>query len=480
MDEEEQFNQAFGEHTGISADCRDIVNRIKNNDNELNYFSIPDSSDAELFTNQAWKLFGRYIANNTHLQKLSLLDFHLNDEQMAVLFGELISSVSLEWLCMSYNHEFGVDGLRCAIPFFRNSNLLTIDFDRNRNFNTECFELLIRAIHGSPIKKLFLDGCTINDVSALGNSSLPLLETLQLEQNSIQSITALENYINLQTLNLRGNNIGIDGCRALTHLLQNEDSRLETLNLDNNEINDEGAEIIANSLKHNTKLKKLRLNKNDNITEKGFKAFLKLLVNVSSIEDTLNSNHTLSDLSLPGGWDTGYNVRQHIDNMLSINDGSYPGRQKVIDCQLYIKDRIELAKLQGITCPTHNSVYSQIDPVVLPDVLAIVGEECTHNDLYCALITTAPDLTSLVNKPVAIKEQIEEKKERIASLNAEYKRKMEVLAAENARQNSSLNADILRLNEELQSLNQTGVSNTANKTENTNDNDSGKKRRRDS
>jgi len=332
MDEEEQFNQAFGEHTGMSADCRDIVNRIKNNDNELKYFSILDSEDAEHFTNQAWKLFGRYIKNNTHLQKLSLFDFHLNDEQMAVFFGELISSVSLEWLCMSYNHEFGVDGLRCTIPFFRNSNLLTIDFARNRNFNIECFELLIRAIHGSPVKKLSLDGCSINDVSALGNSSLPLLETLQLEQNSIQSIPALENYTNLQTLNLRGNNIGIDGCRTLSHLLQNEDSRLETLNLDNNEIDDEGAEIIANSLKNNTKLESLIIDGN-NITKKGFKAFLKILIDVSSINYTYNSNHVLTDMFKVHNVDG--DVRQHIDNMLNINyDDDNPGRRKVINYQL--------------------------------------------------------------------------------------------------------------------------------------------------
>ena len=34
MDEDEQFNQAFGEHTGIPLGCRDVINLIKSNDTD--------------------------------------------------------------------------------------------------------------------------------------------------------------------------------------------------------------------------------------------------------------------------------------------------------------------------------------------------------------------------------------------------------------------------------------------------------------
>jgi len=125
------------------------------------------------------------------------------------------------------------------------------------------------------------------------------------------------------------------------------------------------------------------------------------------------------------------------------------------------------------TCPAHNSLFAQIDPVVLPDVLSLVGRHCSQNDLYCALITTAPDLTSLVNKPVAIKEQIEKKNERIASLDAKFKRKVEALAAKNERQKSVIAAEISELNKKLQSLSLPWAP-----PENTKD-ESGKKRRRD-
>jgi len=339
------------------------------------------------------------------------------------------------------------------------------DIDRVRHNDPDMSYLSIMC---NPIKELSLDSCSINDVSALGNSSLPLLETLNLTENNIHILSTFENYTKLHTLNLSGNNISIDGCRTLCHLLQNEDSSLATLDLDNNDINDEGVEIITNSLKHNTKLETLELAGNNNITEIGYKSFSKLLGDVSSIGNTYNnSNHTLTDLSLP------ITQRRHIDNMLKINDDDHnPGRRKVIQYQLNSSNRTKLANLQGVTC-TDNSVYAQIDPIVLPEVLALIGEDkhCSQNDLYCALVATASDLTSLVNKPVAIKEKIEKKKERIARLTVEYNQKV-----------GALNAEINELNEELQSLSIPGVSNYIMALDNTTntDGESGKKRRIDS
>lgn len=58
-------------------------------------------------------------------------------------------------------------------------------------------------------------------------------------------------------------------------------------------IDDEGAELLASSLENNTKLRVLDLDEN-NITERGYIAILKIVVEVSSIENTYNSNNTLS------------------------------------------------------------------------------------------------------------------------------------------------------------------------------------------
>jgi hypothetical protein len=73
---------------------------------------------------------------------------------------------------------------------------------------------------------------------------------------------------------------------------------LTNLLLGNTGIGDEGIEILANSLKDNTKLKELNLENNSNITVKGRRVLLKLLVDVSSIERTYNSNHTLTSCHL--------------------------------------------------------------------------------------------------------------------------------------------------------------------------------------
>ena len=69
------------------------------------------------------------------------------------------------------------------------------------------------------------------------------------------------------------------------------------LHLVNAGIVEEGADIIVASLKHNTKLEELNLTMSK-ITEKGYLAFLKILNDVSSIESTYTSNHTLTKLNL--------------------------------------------------------------------------------------------------------------------------------------------------------------------------------------
>ena len=81
MDEDEQFNQAFGEHVNISQACRVTLNHIKNNDAVNTNFTM-DRIDTSRFTDQAWRLLGRYIANNTHLEKVDLHRCGITDQKM--------------------------------------------------------------------------------------------------------------------------------------------------------------------------------------------------------------------------------------------------------------------------------------------------------------------------------------------------------------------------------------------------------------
>ena len=98
MSEDEQFNQAFGEHTGISKDIRKRINNVRQlarvEDFKL-YFS-----QADHFTDLSWRLSGRYIANNNHLKNLVLGNCSVTDERMALLFSGLVESISVTklWL----------------------------------------------------------------------------------------------------------------------------------------------------------------------------------------------------------------------------------------------------------------------------------------------------------------------------------------------------------------------------------------------
>ena len=67
--DEEQFELAFGQ---IYNHLQDEMRDIKNNNPLVKSFFIFDRDDVNGFTDLSWKLLGRYIANNTHLQELQL------------------------------------------------------------------------------------------------------------------------------------------------------------------------------------------------------------------------------------------------------------------------------------------------------------------------------------------------------------------------------------------------------------------------
>ena len=61
--------QAFG-NILISDECQNEIRLIQNNQpTNDNKFSL-HIDDAVLFRDLAWKLLGRYIANNTHLEAI--------------------------------------------------------------------------------------------------------------------------------------------------------------------------------------------------------------------------------------------------------------------------------------------------------------------------------------------------------------------------------------------------------------------------
>jgi len=398
IDEDEQFNQAFGEHTSISKDCRRMIGFVRDVDIVIKRFML-HPHEAIHFSDLAWRLLGRYIANNKSVEELELDGSGIADQNMALLFEELTFSTSLKELDMRNNHTFGnaelgVD-IRTMIPFLENYPDLCQIFFNNNHFNSECFELLVSALRIKGVKNLHLQNCNITNISALETYTIP----------------------NLYTLNLDQNNIGMEGCITLSNLLQREGSSLTHLLLADTGIGDEEVELLANSLEDNTKLKELNLEGNYKITVKGRRALLKLLVDISSIETTYNSNCTLTSCYLDQILTNKFqemklnnDVRLWIkhaclDNNRDSTDSHDARRNKVIQYQFNSQNRKKVCELQGVEYLDSN-VFADIEPVLLPKILASIGREHGQSELYTALINTAPDLMSFIDRKAMIKDQM--------------------------------------------------------------------------
>ena len=98
---------------------------------------------------------------------------------------------------------------------------------------------------------------------------------------------------------LKWNTFGRAGCEELAALLRDPNDNLTCLALgNNNRIDDNCATILGNSLELNSKLESLDLSRNEAITENGWDSFSKVLCNMSSVNATYLSNHTMDEFGL--------------------------------------------------------------------------------------------------------------------------------------------------------------------------------------
>jgi len=218
----------------------------------------------------------------------------------------------------------------------------------------------------------------------------------------------------LTLLNLSSNFINADGCRGLAKLLQGGNATLKQLHLYDNKIDDDGVEILADALQNNTSLTALGLVGNDGISKHGMTILLKLVNDVSSINATLQSNHTLSYLRVieinhneldP---DPHEEIQTHVNVATEINgnSGSDPeaaGKEKIIQTLLHSMKRSQLCRLQGID----RSLYSEIDPLHLPEVLSLIAQRHGQGELYAAVLSSIMTLFSTVNREKCIQQKME-------------------------------------------------------------------------
>eukprot|EP00985_Skeletonema_marinoi_P002745 scaffold1127_cov133-Skeletonema_marinoi.AAC.7 len=383
--------------------------RIKENDPHTTSL-ICEITNFENMTNEEWEELGRDISNNTRLEYLELGSTALNDRNMSLLCRGLTRSASIKNVAL-YDNGLSVAGVLSMVPFLQNANnLQELDLGDN-NIKPEGFNVLCRSLRDSPIESLSCQKCCIESID-VDNDYFPR---------------------HLMHLDLGNNNISIDGCHGIAKLLQGKNTALSSLYLTMNKIDDDGAGILADALRNNTSLTTLVL-KYNMMTIEGAKLFLQLVNDVSSIKATLQSNHTLQRITADyGGDDQDLNerIQRHIDNALKINalyatsSWSLPEeacKEKVILTQLHSETRAKLAALQGV----NHSLYSEINSLHLPEVLALVGRRHGQGELYVALRSSIAGVISTVNKKQCLQQQRAYFRAKIA----EYRAKAEAVEAE--------------------------------------------------
>eukprot|EP00984_Skeletonema_dohrnii_P014258 scaffold5971_cov111-Skeletonema_dohrnii-CCMP3373.AAC.3 len=394
------------ESSGFS-EGRSVLRNIKENDPDT---TILDCIHITHVTDEELEELGHDIANNTHLKQAYLWEGFLNDRKASILCRGLTRSASIKDMYLLEN-GLSVAGVRSMVPFLQNANNLRELYLDNNNIQSEGFNELFRALRNSPIESLYCDKCGI--------------ESIDVDTEHIPK--------HLKSLYLNDNIVNTDGCHGLATLLQGKGATLTQLYLERNKIGDDGVGILVDALQNNKSLTTLNLKRNDEISKQGQILLLQLLNDISSIKATLQSNRTLKCLSLEI-LDADEDIQRHIIMATQINTKNKntpeaAGRKKMIQTQLNSGRRAELAALQGID----HSVYSEIDPLHLPEVLSLVGQRHGQGELYVALRSSIAGVISTVNRKQCLQQQRSYYRAKIAHHNAiiaEYRTKAGEVEAE--------------------------------------------------
>ena len=388
-----------------------------------------------------------FLQNSNNLQGLDLYRNNIQSEGFNILLQALRDSPIEELYCSRCGIEsipnsdsfpkhltelyfchnnIGIEGCRELAKLLQrgDATLKILDLEDNQVGNG--VEILVEALRTNrSVTKLHLSNNMIEDdgvaALAIALQSNTTLTTLDLNNNDIGDdgvetlADALQSNATLTTLHLNKNKIGNDGVAALAATLQSN-ATLATLYLRTNMINDDGVETLADALKSNTSLKRLDLRGNNDISEKGKIMLLKVVIDISSIKATLQSNHTLTEVYVSGICPTEIRIgdqeakdgiQQFINEAVNVNSsGLVPdvGRHKVIFTQLRSARRAKLAGVQGVK----HSVYSEIDSLYLPEVLSLISRGKSHGlkELFPVLKSTMTELLSKVDMKVCIQKQV--------------------------------------------------------------------------
>ena len=116
-------------------------------------------------------------------------------------------------------------------------------------------------------------------------------------------------------------------------------------------------------------------------------------------------------------------IKDHVNSALDWNrlGRNKAIRKKVIDTQFNSKTRMQLCKLRGIDY-CQSSIFAEIEPIILPEAISLVGEKYKHNELYQMLLAVVPGLVSVVDRKAVLKQSRAENLARMKALEYENAR----------------------------------------------------------
>ena len=179
-------------------------------------------------------------------------------------------------------------------------------------------------IHGADMMGISGDNILANTLRSCTNLKSISLDSCNMTDEQLVPIVAVvRDHPMCEEFSLHGNSIRNAGCGTIATLLEEPDSNLRVLWLSENNISDAGTNVIANSLLRNSRLQNLYLDGNLYDVQNVRDVFSRLLCNMSSINDTHSSNHTLKTLELGEAFELGQeSLGEQLRDLLKLNKGT--------------------------------------------------------------------------------------------------------------------------------------------------------------
>ena len=318
--------------------CNTVL-RIEQNSPDVTQLNVYDEKP---FTVEDWIRLGRAVGGNTIIVELRLRfstdgadddPIRSTDVQNAFCAG-LARNRSIQTFQSNNIHYTSEQIGMIMRPFFsRNASLAKIKFDGSE-LEPVAIDALTEAIkeRGENIK-------TVRSFEYRSGAGSP---------SQVYALVDLaKTCSHLTNLTLSGFVGGFDlgSCQAIASFLSSKNCMLRKLDLYQNRIRDDGCIVIAESLRTNKRLRWLSVGIN-NITSEGFLSFIPVVCDASSIDRTLNSNHTLEQVTT---YRETFVPRELLDilQMNKITDKRTTAKLKVLRCHFFDGD-FDMTAIAGL------------------------------------------------------------------------------------------------------------------------------------